>query len=387
MSDIELAVAKGIELVLERQATEATKKAEFEAAEKLAAEKAVEDFKTEIEYDEETWKSKKGSVNVMENAELGSEGDEGPTEAFNYWMRTGDEVVARKALQEGTGSEGGFLVPSPIDTGIVELRDELSFVRAMGVQVFQTSALTLDIPAESAAAPIFTRTAEEAAFASDDPAFNQNAVTAHKWTTAVLIANELLEDANSNVEAYYQRWVARGMAATENKFVAIGTGTNQHEGIFTGGDTDGLVFAGSDAITADEIPELLFKLGSGYQQGAAWLMDPDTFRYIISIFSTSQFAFDAMAGSVVIGGDGPQAGTILGKPVYLQDDIPVRSAGLGVIAIGNPDFYALVERRGLTVLRDPYTKASSGQVVFHVSFRQGGKVLVENAWKIGQQGA
>jgi HK97 family phage major capsid protein len=98
----------------------------------------------------------------------------------------------------------------------------------------------------------------------------------------------------------------------------------------------------------------------------------------------NQFQFNALAGAVSINtGGGIRAGTLMGKPVFLQDDVSEMSTGNKVIAVGSPAYYGLVERRGLTVLRDPYSKASSGQVVFHCSFRQGGKVLVAAAWAYG----
>ena len=76
-------------------------------------------------------------------------------------------------------------------------------------------------------------------------------------------------------------------------------------------------------------------------------------------------------------------GTLYGKPVFVQDDIPVRAAAVVSVMVGDPDYYALVERRGLTISRNPYLYQANGQVGFFNTFRQSGKVLIEEAWQGG----
>ena len=51
--------------------------------------------------------------------------------------------------------------------------------------------------------------------------------------------------------------------------------------------------------------------------------------------------------------------------------------------VGDPQFYALAERQGLQVSRNPYLYQASGQVGFFNTFRQSGKVLIEEAWAGG----
>jgi HK97 family phage major capsid protein len=104
------------------------------------------------------------------------------------------------------------------------------------------------------------------------------------------------------------------------------------------------------------------------------------------MYGTSQFAFSATAGAVRIGGvPAPAVGELYGKPVFVDENLPAIAASTAVIAVGDPEYYALVEKaRGLQVLRDQYSSAASGQVVFHCNFRQGGTVLAEEAWVLGQ---
>ena len=369
----------------QRQEAKATKEAELlSALSKARAEGKEEGLAAKAE-ELKSWAEEKGAPLVMEVAKPG--GDHDGMDTFRYWMKTGDETAARKALQEGTGTEGGFLVPDDFVARITEKRDNASFVRAMGVQVIQTSRDAIDIPTESTSLAKFSRTAEEAAYSTNDPSFAQNNVVVHKWTKLTKISEELLADDAANLEEFYATAVGRAMAQTEAYYVAIGSGTNQHLGIFEGGDTDALTFDTSSHIEPVEVYELFSKLKTGYQAQAAWLMDPATWQHLITLRNTSNWAFGAADMATLAVAGGPQVGTLYGKPVFLQDDIAVIAASTCVIMVGDPMYYALIERQGLQVSRNPYLYQANGQVGFFNTFRQGGTVLVEEAWVGGAMSA
>jgi HK97 family phage major capsid protein len=384
-------VAEETARVMEERA-EAKAKAEADLLSLIAKERAEAeaDAEAKAEAKYKAWAEEKGVPLVMESAELGSGGEKGDVKTFMHWMRTGDEVAARKALQEGTGSEGGFLVPDDFVNRITEKRDNASFPRAMGVNIIQTSRDAIDIPAESTSLSNFSRTAEEAAYTTNDPSFAQNNIIVHKWTKLTKISEELLEDDASNLEEFYARAVGRAMANTEAYFVAIGSGTNQHQGIFEGGTTNGLAFdtsASGTAIKPEELYELFMTLKQGYQSNAAWLMDNLTWAYLLTLRDTSNWAFGSADFANVNTSGGPSVGMLYGKPVFVQDDIPVRADAITSVMVGDPDYYALVERRGLQISRNPYLYQANGQVGFFNTFRQGGAVLVAEAWQGGYTNA
>ncbi len=413
--DLTLAVVKAVEIIEERQDK---KQAEQESLANAIAEgaavvnadlqKELDTAKDELDKAKKnaSWNGGKAPVHMKE-AKLGSGGITGDNEMFRYWMKTGDNIAARqsleeddgdigipvdgdtkKALQEGTGSEGGFGVPDDLVASIVGLRNERSWPRRAGVRVIQTNLAVVDIPGISTQVPDFTRTAEEAAFASDDPALAQNQVTVHKWTTSVMMTTELLEDDVIGLESWYAADVARSMASTEARYCAVGTGSSQHTGIFTGGDTDTLTFntdngADSDGnLLPDAFHRLFFSLNEGYREDAVWLADGLTLRDVLTIKHTQANPAWAYGAADLLQWNGNDI-RLLGKPFFQNDNIPVKASGVCFIMFGSPAYYALVERRGLVVMRNPFLRAAQGQVVFHNSFRQGGTVLVEAAWSGG----
>ena len=395
MDDMNEIVGKALEAFEARQV--ARKDAEAKANAEREAVKA--EVRKELEAEKDTWEDKKAPV-VMKTAKPG-DGEGSYADAFMHWAQTGDVTVARKYLDEDGGlgekdrkalgeasGDGAYVVPEQWQAKIIELRDARSWPRLAGVNVFQAMTDTVNLPAEDTAIGKMTRAAEAGAFATDDPSFAANAVTVEAFTTSMIVSRQLLADNIVGFEPYYQRFVARMLAQTEAYYTAIGTGSSEHEGVFTGGDTDALTFntdngADSDGnLLADALFALYYTLGEGYRDGAVWLMSGATEKLFGTLKHTSAAPnYAAPALNQAEFRDGRM--WFLGRPVFNQADISAKSSGVGFVAFGHPDYYTLIDREGLSVIRDPYTRAANGQVKFHNFMRQNGKVTVEAAWVIG----
>jgi HK97 family phage major capsid protein len=74
------------------------------------------------------------------------------------------------------------------------------------------------------------------------------------------------------------------------------------------------------------------------------------------------------------------------KPVFLSDSAVAIATTAKTIMFGNWNYYGLVERRGLTISRNPYLYQANGQIGIFCSVRFGGAVLQAEAFKYGIQG-
>ena len=75
--------------------------------------------------------------------------------------------------------------------------------------------------------------------------------------------------------------------------------------------------------------------------------------------------------------------TILGKPYVLAEDMPDVSSGTKPVAYG--DFskaYTIVDRVNLSVMRDPYSAATSGNIRYVARRRVGGAVVLAEAIRL-----
>lgn len=325
----------------------------------------------------------KGSPTVKAPAVIDGLGEKSYKSAFWNYVRTGEESDIRKAakaaLQEGTNTEGGYLVPDDEYGSIIAKRDEESIISKLGLMRVTTNRDKYNFPTENASLAKFTLVAEEGAIsaAEEEPTFAQVSVPVYKFTKLIKVSEELLEDDNSNLEAFLTNAIGRAVADTENYYALIGAGSTEPQGAFVGG-TAGLSFDSATAIGAAEIPELMGKLGSPYHNGAAWVMDPATWFYLKGLVSSSVFTFTSgvarMSGTV----DGP---TLEGYPVVLNSNVANIVASAKSLMFGNFNYMGFVTNRGLRIRRLNELYAGTGQIGILATYRFGCAVLQAEAFQ------
>ena len=134
--------------------------------------------------------------------------------------------------------------------------------------------------------------------------------------------------------------------------------------------------AASNAITVNEIIALHDKVKDDFQQNAMWVMNPATRTYLRQLKSTT--------GYPLLNDDisTPFGTSLLGKPVYVSDNMP--SFGSGATTIYYGDFSGLAtkfsEEINIEVLRERYADEHAYGVVGWFEF----DANVENLQKIAK---
>lgn len=125
-----------------------------------------------------------------------------------------------------------------------------------------------------------------------------------------------------------------------------------------------LTAAAAAAITADELIDLQAKIKQVYQGGACWTMHPDTFtaikklkdgnnRYLLQDDVTGDFPY-----------------RLLGKPVYLSDNMPTLAGGAKAVLYGDYSGLSVNMREDISieVLREKYATQHAIGVVSWFEF-------------------
>jgi len=317
----------------------------------------------------------KGAPAIKKVTDLGSKNDSG--KELMHFLKTGqmpfERNASKAALEGGSATEGGYLVPDDFLAEIIAKRDESSIPRMAGARVIQTSLDVVNIPNENAAAD-FAVTAEEGAYNEDEPTFGQVAVTVYKYTNLIKISEELAEDEKANLDSFLTEHLGRRWASAENDAVLVGTGSSEPQGVYVGG-TAGLTFDYATTLAATEIPELMFKMKAEYMAGAVWSMKNSVFGYLMGLTGDN---FQLMPTPA--GGLGYQ---LMGHQVLTSSANAAQTSGLKPIVFGNWNFYALVERHGLIISRNPYLYQGNGQIGLFSKIRMGGAVLQAEAFQYG----
>jgi HK97 family phage major capsid protein len=362
--------------------------AELKAAVDEGYKKALEEMKTS---------SRKGGYTFHKTAELGFKDD--AEAGFRHWMKTGqvngallipgrdwegqsiDEI--KGAWEGGTANEGGYLVPDGFMPKITEKRDQYSWARNIGCTIINTSLDVVNWPTESTAQTKLTLVDEEANYSENEPVFGQVSTTIYKFTKLVKVSSELMEDNKANLDSYIASQFGRAWGLCDDYYFSIGTGSGDPQGVVVG-STANATTSGSTTFTAAELTDLVFSPHPEYAARGSWLMQPSTMGYIASLQASASagvFLFNNFpAGSPAVGSTSSPNGNLLGKPVWYSGAMAEMGTGLKPIVFGDFSMYAIAQREGMVVARNPYLYQLSDQIGYFCKVRQGGAVLQAGAF-------
>ena len=302
-------------------------------------------------------------------------------QAFWKAMRNKNSYDIQNALQIGTDSEGGYLVPDEFERTLIEALLEENLFRSIA-QVITTSSGDRKIPVVASKGTA-SWVDEEGAIPESDDAFTQVSIGAYKLATMIKVSEELLNDNIFNLEGYIAREFARRIGAKEEEAFFIGNGVGKPTGIFnaTGGADIGITTAVSTSIKIDEILDLFYSLKSPYRKKAIFTMNDATIKAIRKLKDgNGQYLWQP---SLTAG----QPDTILNRPVKTSAYVPLIEAGAKSIAFGDFNYYWVADRQGRSFQRLNELYAVTGQVGFKASERVDGKLILSEAIKVLRQKA
>lgn len=117
------------------------------------------------------------------------------------------------ALEEGTDSEGGYLVPDEFERTLVEALEEQNIFRSLA-HVIQTSSGDRKIPVVASKGTA-SWVDEEGSIPESDDSFSQVSIGAYKLGTMIKVSEELLNDSVFDLESYISREFARRIGNKE----------------------------------------------------------------------------------------------------------------------------------------------------------------------------
>lgn len=302
--------------------------------------------------------------------------------ALMGWARKGIEMasevksahLATKALTLSDDTTGGYLASDEMVKEIIKAETVYSPIRTIA-RVRTTGQRTVKIRKRTGTftavwvGEIGTRDETEGL------AYGWEEMPTHELTAEVYVSKQDLEDSDFNLEDEInmefgeQFGVAEGLAFVSGNAVAKPEGflTNSAVSYTAGG-------AASTLTSGDGVSNLFHAIKSTYAKSAVWVMNRATLG-AVRILKTG-------AGEYIWqrGFDQGNPANIMGQPYVECPDMPDIATNSYPIAFG--DFrkgYLIVDRIAIEMTRDPYTKASVGQVKIVGRKRLGGQVVLAEA--------
>ena len=283
------------------------------------------------------------------------------------------------ALQVGTDSEGGYLVPDEFERTLVEALEEQNIFRTLA-HVIQTSSGDRKIPVVASKGSA-SWVDEEGAIPESDDSFGQISIGAYKLGTMIKVSEELLNDSVFDLEAYISREFARRIGNKEEEAFFTGDGTGKPLGVLaeTGGAEVGVTAAAAAAFTADEIFDLFYSLKAPYRRSAVFVMNDASVKALRKLKDNNgQYLWQP---SLTAGAPD----TLLNRPVYTSAFMPALAAGAKSVLFGDLSYYWVADRQGRSFRRLGELYAPTGQVGFLATQRVDGRLILPEAVKVMQQ--
>lgn len=292
--------------------------------------------------------------------------------AFVTFLRHGREGLGAeeiKSLRVSDDTQGGYLAPAEFSREVDKDIVQFSPIR-QAARVGATGSGSVIIPRRTGR-PTAAWVGETEDRSETESTYGQAEIEIHEMACYVDVSNKLLEDGAVDVSAEVAFDLAEEFGQKEGLAFVSGNGVKKPLGIMASPDVAYTPGADASAIKADGLIDIFYALAPAYRQRGTWMLNGKTLGAIRKLK-------DTVTGTYIwqpaLSAGQPE--TILGRPVIEAVDMPDIASNEFPVVFG--DFaaaYRIYDRVSISLLRDPYTVATSGLTRFHARRRVGGGVV------------
>lgn len=289
--------------------------------------------------------------------------------AFDAYVR-GIVLNERANLTKG---ENGAIIPTTIANRIIKKVYDICPILEKSTKYNVKGNLNIPYYDETNNAVTVAYQSEFVAMQSNVGNFTSITLTGYLAGALSLISRSLINNAQFNVVDF----IVDHMAYAIKRFIE-GELLNGSSSAVTGLSTlnNSITSASATAITADDVIKLHDSIKDEYQNGAIWIMSPAT-RTALRLLKDSMGRY-MLQDDISL----PFGTSLLGKPVYVSDNMPDITSGKTAIYYGDMSGLATKfnEEINIQVLREKYADQHAVGVIGWFEFDS----KVENAQKIAK---
>lgn len=298
-----------------------------------------------------------------------------------------DVAEEYKAMTVGDDTTGGYLAPIEYVREIIKGVTLISPVREI-VRVRSTAQKSIALPKRVGQFAALRTSEIGPRTETTGLKYGMVEIEAPEVFALVDISQQNLEDSAFDLEAEIRFESEEQFAVKEGAEFVTGTGVGECEGIVTNATaaaTGSIPFTASGTAAtiadangvADGIITLSHSVKTQYARQGQWILNRLTLGAVRKLKDTNkQYIWQPGLAQGV-------PNTILSSPYTEVPDMP--NEGANAFPIGFGDWkraYTLLDRLGMSLLRDPYTQATSGLIRFLMRRRVGGRVVLGEAVRL-----
>ena len=297
---------------------------------------------------------------------------------FDKWLRKGKENLTPdevKVLTVGNDTTAGYLAPPEYVRELIKGIVEYSPIRSIA-RIRSTSQRSIQVPKRTG--EFTAQWVAEQGTRSETTGYTVglDEIAAHEMYALVDISEMELEDSVFNLEAEMNSEFTEQFAKAEGAAFVSGTAVGQPQGILTGlPGARSQTSINNDALIADDLINAAHNVKAEYARNGSFILSRSTLAAVRKMQDgEGQYVFQPGVYAMGVGSN------ILGHPIVECTDMPAVANGTVPVVFG--DFrrgYMIVDRTVLSIMRDPFTQASSGNVRYIARRRVGGQVILDEA--------
>ncbi len=304
-----------------------------------------------------------------------SERDAG-AKAFAKFLRLGfdhldpeERGAIRAAQGTGSGGAGGYTVPdAPMGQLVEAMKTYGGLLTAATVLTTDTGA-DLPIPVNDETTQAGEIITENQPHNEQDAAFTQVVLQSYTYSSKIVrCSRQLLDDSSFDFAGFIIRALATRLGRTTSGHFTTGDGSSKPRGIVTASVQGGTTTAVNNAISYDELVDLMHDVDPAYRANAAWVMNDSTYAHLRKL-KDSQLR--PLYGD--LPGSGPD--TLLGKPIIIDNAMPDIGSATKPIVFGDVSKYFIRIVRDVRILRLEERYAENLQVGFLGFLRADGDLV------------
>lgn len=305
---------------------------------------------------------------------------------FDKWLRDGKEALSPeevKVLTASNDNTAGYLAPPEYVQELIKGIVEISPIRSIA-RVRSTTNRSVQIPRRTSTFAATFVAEQGSRTETTGYQVGMEEIPTHELYALVDISEQELEDSVFNLEQEMTSEFTEQFAKAEGNAFVSGNSVGKPEGIVTNSSVGVTASGVSASLNANSLISLYHAVKPDYSRNGTFVMNRSTLAAVRKLQDGSgQYVFQA-GFSLQVG----VPNTILGAPYVEATDVADVGSSTKPIYFG--DFrrgYLIVDRVSMSIMRDPFTQATSGNVRYIARRRIGGQVILPEAIQILQCGS
>jgi HK97 family phage major capsid protein len=309
--------------------------------------------------------------------------------------RLSEVYGATKALEENSGTTGGYLVPTQFVNQLTEYAAEQAIVKPRAFRLDMTGreaeipAIDYANTAYSRGSTVFTAgmvmewTAERKKVPNTEPKFRQMQLEAHKMSGLVPVSNELLSDSGQALEQLLVRLFGTAIAFAEDYAFLAGDGQGKPLGVLEAPATITTATALTAAApTVAELSSMYSRLMIQSKQTAVWVINQLLVDALMSINATASSNTTLTWLRDIRGDSGGSMPNLFGRPVIMTEKLPTSFAEGGLI-LADFQQYVVGNRQEIEIAMSEHAGFNRDETQWRCIARCDGQPYMNGPVKIG----